>query len=81
MQKQNALRYYIVYLLNIELFQALSSLPVHKLPWQIPNDEIVNRKDLRQHCIFTIDPATARDLDDALSCEKLDDGKYSLGQN
>jgi DIS3-like exonuclease 2 len=58
------------------LFQALSSLPVHELPWQIPNDEIVNRRDLRQHCIFTIDPATARDLDDALSCEKLDDGKY-----
>ena len=59
--------------------EALSSLPVHELPWQIPNDEIVNRRDLRQHCIFTIDPATARDLDDALSCEKLDDGTYNVG--
>ena len=68
--------FYIVDLLNLDLFQALSSLPVHELPWQIPSDEIVNRRDLRQHCIFTIDPATARDLDDALSCEKLDDGKY-----
>lgn len=43
--------------------------------WQIPDDEITKRRDVRQQCVFTIDPATARDLDDALSCEKLDDGK------
>ncbi len=35
------------------------------------------RKDLRKECIFTIDPATARDLDDALHCTKLDDGGRS----
>ncbi len=29
----------------------------------------------RKECIFTIDPATARDLDDALSCKQLPDGK------
>ena len=29
----------------------------------------------RNECIFTIDPATARDLDDALSCKQLPDGK------
>lgn len=28
----------------------------------------------REECIFTIDPATARDLDDALSCKQLPDG-------
>ena len=28
----------------------------------------------RNECIFTIDPATARDLDDALSCKQLPDG-------
>ncbi|MEQ2188070.1 hypothetical protein GOODEAATRI_011209 [Goodea atripinnis] len=28
-----------------------------------------------KECIFTIDPATARDLDDALSCKQLPDGK------
>lgn len=31
----------------------------------------------RKECIFTIDPATARDLDDALSCKQLPDGKLS----
>lgn len=29
----------------------------------------------RKECIFTIDPSTARDLDDALSCKRLPDGK------
>ena len=29
----------------------------------------------REECIFTIDPATARDLDDALSCKQLPDGE------
>ena len=37
-----------------------------------------SRKDLRKECIFTIDPATARDLDDALHCTKLEDGKGSV---
>lgn len=37
----------------------------------------------RKDCIFTIDPSTARDLDDALSCKSLADGRmgflYTLG--
>ncbi|KAF3858546.1 hypothetical protein F7725_011747 [Dissostichus mawsoni] len=32
-----------------------------------------------KECIFTIDPATARDLDDALSCKLLPDGNFELG--
>ncbi|VDI40701.1 DIS3-like exonuclease 2 [Mytilus galloprovincialis] len=59
--------------------EMLSTLPVHSLPWQIPEGEITGRRDFRQQCVFTIDPATARDLDDALSCEKLDDGTYNVG--
>ncbi|XP_063410358.1 DIS3-like exonuclease 2 isoform X3 [Mytilus trossulus] len=59
--------------------EMLSTLPVHSLPWQIPESEITGRRDFRQQCVFTIDPATARDLDDALSCEKLDDGTYNVG--
>ena len=35
--------------------------------------------DLRDQCIFSIDPATARDLDDALSCELLPDGLFRVG--
>jgi len=49
------------------------------LPWVIPEKELSRRRDLRQDCIFTIDPATAKDLDDAVSCTRLDDGTYEIG--
>lgn len=32
----------------------------------------------RKDCIFTIDPSTARDLDDALSCKLLADGRIEM---
>eukprot|EP00038_Savillea_parva_P006129 m.161844 g.161844 ORF g.161844 m.161844 type:complete len:869 (+) comp12118_c0_seq1:252-2858(+) len=47
--------------------------------WHIPAEELARRRDLRDSCIFTIDPATARDLDDALSFRKLDDGGVEVG--
>lgn len=37
------------------------------------------RKDLRHLNCITIDPATAKDFDDALSLHKEDDGTFSLG--
>ena len=43
--------------------------------WTIPSSEFASRRDLQHECIFTIDPATARDLDDALHCKLLDDGR------
>ncbi|XP_052872876.1 DIS3-like exonuclease 2 [Anopheles cruzii] len=55
----------------------LAQLP--PLPYRIPEEEIARREDLRGECIFTIDPATARDLDDALSCKVLSDGNYEIG--
>ncbi|XP_064598861.1 DIS3-like exonuclease 2 [Liolophura sinensis] len=58
--------------------QVLTSLPTAS-PWAIPPEELAKRKDFRQHCIFTIDPATARDLDDALSCEDLGNGLFEVG--
>jgi hypothetical protein len=33
----------------------------------------------RDECIFTIDPLTARDLDDAVSCKQLDNGNFKIG--
>lgn len=53
------------------------SLPI--IPWTIPQEEIVCRTDLRKSCIFTIDPATARDLDDAVSCLPLPNGNFRVG--
>ncbi|CAN9503072.1 unnamed protein product [Ophioblennius macclurei] len=58
--------------------QVLGCLP-NNLPWTIPAEEMMKRKDLRNECIFTIDPSTARDLDDALSCKPLSDGNFEVG--
>ncbi|CAL8343650.1 unnamed protein product [Merluccius merluccius] len=58
--------------------EVLACLPT-SLPWCIPPEEMSQRRDLRKECIFTIDPATARDLDDALSCKQLPDGNFEVG--
>ena len=50
-------------------------------PWSIPERETQPdvRRDLREHRVFTIDPETAKDLDDALHVVKNDDGTYEVG--
>ncbi|EIW82128.1 RNB-domain-containing protein [Coniophora puteana RWD-64-598 SS2] len=48
-------------------------------PWTIPEREFEVRKDLRQERIFTIDPESAKDLDDAVSVKLNDDGTYDIG--
>ena len=40
--------------------------------------ELGARRDLRSLPTFTIDPATARDYDDAISCASLDDGSWRV---
>ncbi len=45
----------------------------------IPLEDIQHRLDLRDQCIFTIDGENARDFDDAVSIERLENGHYSLG--
>ncbi|CAN6583898.1 unnamed protein product [Malus baccata var. baccata] len=57
--------------------ESLSCLP--HLTWEVPQEEIKSRKDLRNLCILTIDPSTATDLDDALSVEKLSNGIFRVG--
>ncbi len=47
--------------------------------WKIPPEEFKRRRDLRNLRIFTIDPATAKDLDDALHCISLPDGNFEVG--
>lgn len=49
------------------------------LEWTIPEKDLLERKDFRKECVFTIDPSTARDLDDAVSCKLLQDGLYEVG--
>ncbi|XP_023020723.2 dis3 like 3'-5' exoribonuclease 2 isoform X1 [Leptinotarsa decemlineata] len=45
----------------------------------IPRSELKRREDIRKECVFTIDPATARDLDDAVSVKTLKNGNYEIG--
>jgi ribonuclease R len=50
-----------------------------RLPDIIPAAEIARRKDMRPVLTFTIDPADARDFDDALSIRHLDNGQLEIG--
>ncbi len=45
----------------------------------IQEEDIKDRKDMRGITTFTIDPADAKDFDDALSIEILGDSKYRIG--
>jgi len=47
--------------------------------WKIPEEEFEKRVDLRDTRIFTIDPTSAKDLDDALSIKHIEDDIYEVG--
>ena len=46
---------------------------------EINADEISRRVDFREKNVFTIDPVDAKDFDDALSIEKMENGNYWVG--
>ncbi|MDT2828775.1 ribonuclease R [Enterococcus viikkiensis] len=50
-----------------------------QVPDQISETDLVGRRDLREQQIVTIDGADAKDLDDAVTVRKLDNGNYFLG--
>lgn len=52
---------------------------VANLPDRVPAKDIGNRMDLRKHFVFTIDPDDAKDFDDALHVESLDNGITRIG--
>merc|ERR1712238_52578 len=47
--------------------------------WKPTPEMYQGRKDYRSRRIFTIDPTTAKDLDDALHIEELDNGQIEIG--
>lgn len=49
------------------------------LDLSISEEEISKRKDFRNVLTFTIDPKDAKDFDDALSFQLLDNGNYEIG--
>ena len=50
-----------------------------KIPTEVTNKDLEGRRDLRDKMIFTIDGDDTKDIDDAISYEKLDNGNYKLG--
>ncbi|MXN92635.1 ribonuclease R [Flavobacterium sp. Sd200] len=58
--------------INVEVF-------AQKLNTEIEEEEIARRRDMRKVLTFTIDPKDAKDFDDALSFQKLENGNYEVG--
>ncbi|MDV6378435.1 ribonuclease R [Sporosarcina sp. GW1-11] len=50
----------------------------NSVPTTVQENDFLNRKDLRNDLTMTIDGADAKDLDDAISVFKEDDGMYRL---
>lgn len=51
----------------------------NKLDTSITPEEIAKRRDMRNVLTFTIDPKDAKDFDDALSFQVLENGNYEIG--
>ncbi|MDD4706410.1 MAG: ribonuclease R [Bacilli bacterium] len=51
----------------------------NNIPNKVIERDLINRKDLRNENIFTIDGDDAKDLDDAISIKVLPNGNYLLG--
>ncbi|MDD3224932.1 MAG: ribonuclease R [Clostridium sp.] len=52
---------------------------LEKIPDNVPESSFRGRRDLRDIKMVTIDGEDAKDLDDAVSVEKLSNGNYKLG--
>ena len=50
-----------------------------KIPMEVLKEEIIDRKDLRNEEIFTIDGDDTKDIDDAISLKLKENGNYELG--
>ena len=50
-----------------------------RIPAKITDKDYAERRDMREVTTFTIDPADAKDFDDALSIRKLEDGIWEVG--
>ncbi len=70
----------ILYHYDIEKeFPPAVLMAAEEVPQEVPEDALRGRLDLRAARIITIDGASAKDLDDAVSLEKDDAGHWTLG--
>ena len=49
------------------------------IPTEVSSKDLEGRRDLRDKLIYTIDGDDTKDIDDAISVERLDNGNYKLG--
>lgn len=60
-------------------FPATVEKEANEIPEMVTEAETKGRKDFRDTVTFTIDPADAKDFDDAISFKKLSNGNYEIG--
>ena len=70
----------IVYNYEIkDTFDEETIAELDNIPEEVKEEEKVGRRDLTGEIIFTIDGDDTKDIDDAISIEKLENGHYKLG--
>ena len=70
----------IIYKYNIDIdFSEETKKQVESIPMEVREYDLKGRRDLRDQVIFTIDGDDTKDIDDAISIEKLKNGNYKLG--
>lgn len=62
-----------------EVFPDEIEAAAKKISTEITSKEIAIRRDFREITTMTIDPVDAKDFDDALSLQKLDNGLWEIG--
>jgi ribonuclease R len=50
-----------------------------KISLELDKEEVARRRDFRKITTFTIDPVDAKDFDDALSIQQLENGNWEIG--
>ena len=60
-------------------FESAVANAADQIPEEITAEEVAKRRDFRNVLTFTIDPADAKDFDDALSFRVLENGNYEVG--
>ncbi|KAI8980354.1 hypothetical protein BDB01DRAFT_797508 [Pilobolus umbonatus] len=60
---------------------SLNEMPIDtpEMPWKPIEEELIERRDLRDLTVFSIDPPNCQDIDDALSVKELKNGHVELG--
>ncbi|KAG5449285.1 DIS3-like exonuclease 2 [Clonorchis sinensis] len=57
----------------------LEGLPKDPDDFRIPSKEYLKRRDFRSCCVLSIDPASAKDIDDALHIRPIDNDLFEVG--